>query len=175
VLLTVSHENGCEYCVAAHSFLADAVSKVPRSVTAAIRAGAVIPDPRLRALSDFTRIVVANRGLPSRPEVQAFLAAGYTERHVLEVVLAIAVKTLSNYANHLSHTGLDPVFGSHAWRESALAPSPPDPHLRTMVPGRSSTGDHPRPAHPVRNLCPSVGPCCPVDTGHGRAGYDRLP
>jgi AhpD family alkylhydroperoxidase len=26
VLLTVSHENGCEYCVAAHSFLADQVS-----------------------------------------------------------------------------------------------------------------------------------------------------
>jgi uncharacterized peroxidase-related enzyme len=121
VLLTISRENGCEYCVAAHSVLADAVSKVPAAVTEAIRTGCDLPDARLAALSRFTTTMVAARGLPSRREVQEFLAAGYTERHILEVILAIAVKTISNYANHLFHTPLDPMFSARAWNELNLS------------------------------------------------------
>jgi uncharacterized peroxidase-related enzyme len=123
VLLTISRENGCEYCVAAHSFLADAVSKVPASVTEAIRTGSGIADPALGALSRFTSVMVASRGLPGRRDVHDFLAAGYTERQILEIVLAIAVKTLSNYANHLFHTPLDPIFAERSWNESALTGS----------------------------------------------------
>lgn len=117
VLLAVSRENGCAYCVAAHSFLADQMSGVPEAVTNAIRDGATIPDAQLAALHDFTRILVAKRGLPSQADVQAFLAAGYSERHILEIVLAIAVKTLSNYANHLFHTPVDDVFAPRAWAD----------------------------------------------------------
>jgi len=43
VLLAISRENGCTYCVAAHSFLADQVSGVPTAVTDAIRDGGAIP------------------------------------------------------------------------------------------------------------------------------------
>lgn len=115
VLLTVSRENGCRYCVAAHSFVADAMSKVPTEVTDAIRDGTSVPDSKLRALSEFTRLMVKTRGLPSIADVAAFRAAGYTERHMLEVVLAIAVKTISNYANHLFHTSVDSVFAARTW------------------------------------------------------------
>lgn len=117
VLLAISRENGCTYCVAAHSFLADKMSGVPAEVTDAIRDGAPISDARLAALHDFTRTLVAKRGLPSRAEVAAFLAAGYSERQILEIVLAIAVKTLSNYANHLLHTPVDGVFAERAWSD----------------------------------------------------------
>lgn len=51
--------------------------------------------------------MVVKRGLPDSADVNAFLAAGYSERQILEVVLAIAVKTLSNYANRLFHTPVD--------------------------------------------------------------------
>ena len=51
--------------------------------------------------------MVATRGLPTRRDVDSFLSAGYSERLILEVVLAIAVKTLSNYSNHLFHTPVD--------------------------------------------------------------------
>jgi uncharacterized peroxidase-related enzyme len=117
VLLTISRENGCEYCVGAHSFLADRMSGVPQAVTDAIRDGAPIPDAGLAALHDFTRVMLVKRGLPGRDDVQAFLSAGYSERQILEVVLAIAVKTLSNYANHLFHTPLDEVFAGRAWSD----------------------------------------------------------
>ncbi|MGB4781712.1 carboxymuconolactone decarboxylase family protein [Candidatus Methylomirabilis sp.] len=119
VFLAISRENGCEYCVSAHSMLADMQSKVPTEVTNAIRAGTPIPDKKLAALAKFTRVMVASRGLPAQADVQAFLAAGYSERQILEIVLAIAVKTLSNYANHLFHTPLDAMFESRRWTAPA--------------------------------------------------------
>ncbi|GAB4180833.1 MAG: carboxymuconolactone decarboxylase family protein [Rhodocyclaceae bacterium] len=119
ILLSISRENGCEYCVSAHSFLADKKSGVPAEVTDAVRNDTEIPDPKLRALSIFTRALVAERGLVSRAETEAFLAAGYEERHILEIILAISVKTLSNYVNHLFHTPLDPVFAARRWTEAA--------------------------------------------------------
>jgi uncharacterized peroxidase-related enzyme len=116
VFLTVSRENGCHYCVAAHSFLADKASKVPREVTDAIRDGTPVPDAKLAALSEFTRALVKSRGWPSPDDVAAFLGAGYGERHILEIVLAVAVKTLSNWSNHLFRTPLDELFAERAWQ-----------------------------------------------------------
>jgi len=117
VLLTVSRENGCHYCVAAHSFIADTMSKVPPAVTDAIRDGQPIDDSKLAALHVFTRIMVEKRGLPTQADVDAFLAAGYSENHILDIVLAIAVKTLSNYSNHLFHTTVDGMFENRAWND----------------------------------------------------------
>lgn len=119
VFLTISRGNGCDYCMAAHSMIADRMSKVPPPVTEAIRNGRTIPHAKLAALSTFTDTLLATRGLPSKAAVQAFLGAGYEERHVLEIILAIAVKTLSNYSNHLFHTPLDGMFASREWKQSA--------------------------------------------------------
>jgi uncharacterized peroxidase-related enzyme len=119
VFLSISHENECEYCMAAHSFLADAQSKVPPEVTEALRRGAEIPDTRLRALSRFTRIMVEKRGRPSESDLDLFRAAGYSDQHALQIVLAIGVKTLSNYTNHVCGTELDAVFAGRAWTRTA--------------------------------------------------------
>jgi uncharacterized peroxidase-related enzyme len=119
VFLTISRTNGCEYCVAAHSMLADQMSKVPPAVTQAIRERRGIPDPKLAALSRFTDTMLSTRGQPSTNDIQQFLRAGYDERHVLEIILAISVKTLSNYANHLFQTPLDEMFASREWKRAA--------------------------------------------------------
>lgn len=119
VFLTISRGNGCDYCVAAHSVLADKMSKVPPAVTDAIRDGKAIPDVRLAALSLFTEVMRSTRGLPSRAQVQAFLDAGYEERQVLEIILAIAVKTISNYSNHLFHPPVDGMFAGRVWSPPA--------------------------------------------------------
>lgn len=116
VFLTISRENGCHYCVAAHSFVADAMSKVPADVTDAIRDGRDIPDAKLQALSAYTKSVLTSRGHPCQASTAAFLAAGYSEVHILNIVQAIAVKTMSNYANHLFGTPLDDVFSGRAWQ-----------------------------------------------------------
>jgi uncharacterized peroxidase-related enzyme len=115
VFLSISLENGCTYCMAAHSMIAEKVSKTPQAAIEAIRADQPIPDPKLQALSAFTRVMVSSRGLPAPEDINAFKAAGYTERHVLEIILAIAVKTLSNYSNHLFDTEVDERFAGYKW------------------------------------------------------------
>jgi uncharacterized peroxidase-related enzyme len=116
IFLAISRENGCDYCMAAHSFVADAMSKVPVAVTDAIREGRPIVDPKLAALATFTAKMVAARGRPTDDDVRAFLAAGYTEKNILGVILAIGVKTFSNYTNHIFHTPVDEVFASRMWK-----------------------------------------------------------
>lgn len=59
--------------------------------------------------------MVTKRGLPDLADVKAFIAAGYKEKDILEIIHAIAVKTISNYVNHIFHTDLDDVFSKHTW------------------------------------------------------------
>ncbi|MGF1624018.1 MAG: carboxymuconolactone decarboxylase family protein [Alphaproteobacteria bacterium] len=118
VLLTVSYENGCEYCIAAHSVISD-MQGVPSAVVMAIREGRLIPDKQLEALRRFTAAVVSSRGWPTEEEVNAFVAAGYGKQQVLEVVLGVGIKTLSNYTNHIAETPLDAAFAKAAWSKAA--------------------------------------------------------
>jgi uncharacterized peroxidase-related enzyme len=113
VFLTISRFNGCDYCVAAHSMIADKKSKVPQDSLAALRAGQALPDTRLEALRAFTATMVESRGNPTEADVAAFREAGFEERHILAIILAIAVKTLSNYTNHLFKPEVDAVFADY--------------------------------------------------------------
>ena len=117
IFLTISQSNGCEYCMAAHSFLAEAASGVPADVTRAIRDDKQIPESKLSALSIFTSVMVTKHGLPSKTDVEQFLKAGYQEKAILEIIHAIAVKTISNYTNHIFHTDVDEVFSKHLWTD----------------------------------------------------------
>ena len=113
VLLSVSRENGCHYCVAVHSTVAD-MQKDDPAVTDAIRNGTPIEDPRLEALRQLAVALTRDHGRAD-VEVEAFLAAGYEPAQVLEVVLGIALKTLSNTTNYLVETPLDTVFAKREW------------------------------------------------------------
>lgn len=116
VLLTVSFTHGCEYCMAAHSTVARMV-RMPEPVLEALRAGGPLADYRLETLRRTTAALVANRGWISDAERERFVGAGYTESQLLEVVVGIALKTLSNYTNHLASTPVDPAFRPNAWRQ----------------------------------------------------------
>lgn len=118
IFLTISRDNGCEYCVAAHSLVADAMSNVPLAVTNAIRDGKPAPDAKLGALATFTSSMVSSRGNPSDAEVSAFLEAGFDEKHILGIILAISVKTISNYTNHVFHTPVDSAFAGRTWSKT---------------------------------------------------------
>lgn len=114
VFLTVSGANGCDYCTAAHSMLAVKVTKLGETHTQALRDGKPLGDAKLEALRRFTHHMWETRGLPTKAEAAAFKAAGYGDVHVLEIILAISVKTISNYANHVNHTDLDAAFAPFA-------------------------------------------------------------
>lgn len=115
VFLTVSYFNNCEYCMAAHSFVGDMMTKVPAEVTDAIREGKEIFEAKLNALSIFTKAITEKRGWASQEDLETFFDAGYSETHVLGVITGIAVKTLSNYSNHLTQPELDQPFEGRKW------------------------------------------------------------
>jgi uncharacterized peroxidase-related enzyme len=121
VLLTISRFNVCTYCMAAHSMIADKMSHVPADILEALRTGSSIPDAKLTALSAFTHILLEQRGNATTTELDDFKEAGYTERQVLEIILAIAVKTLSNYSNHIFQTEVDKSFQRYAWQPTPSA------------------------------------------------------
>lgn len=114
VFLAVSYENECEYCMAGHSVLAS-MAKMPAGEIAALRANEALADARLEALHVFARAVVRERGKVGEAAVAAFLAAGFTRRNVLEVVLVVATKTISNYVNHIADTPNDAFMKDTAW------------------------------------------------------------
>lgn len=120
VAIAVSAENACPYCVAAHSLIAGS-AKAPSQAIAAARAQGLIADPRLEALRGFATAVVATRGRPGDEDVRRFLAAGFDRGQLLDVLAVVAMKTLSNYTNHLADTPLDAAFASHRWEAPAVA------------------------------------------------------
>jgi uncharacterized peroxidase-related enzyme len=114
VFLAISQTNGCGYCLAAHSMMADKVSGVPPEVLAAIRAHTPIPDQRLAALYAMASELVSSHGRPHATTIQTFLNAGFTEHQALYIILAAGVKTLSNYSNVAFATPLDERFAAYA-------------------------------------------------------------
>lgn len=118
VILVASRFNECKYCVAAHS-IAAGMHGVPAEVVEAIRNDQPIPDSRLEILRDFTTAVVEKRGWVSELDVDEFIAAGFTRAQVLEVVLGVSYKTLSNYVNHIVDTTVDDAFAPREWHPAA--------------------------------------------------------
>ncbi len=62
--------------------------------------------------------MVETRGWPLESEVQSFLTAGYTPANILEVILGVGYKTLSNYTTHITNTPLDAPFAQQEWRKA---------------------------------------------------------
>ena len=118
VYMTANFEHECHYCMAGHTTLSK-MQKIDDAVITALRAGTAIPDPKLEALHSFATPIVVNRGFVDDAGVQAFLDAGYTRQNVLEVVLGIATKVMSNYTNHLTGTPLDAFMKGNEWTKPA--------------------------------------------------------
>ncbi|MEU4293176.1 carboxymuconolactone decarboxylase family protein [Kribbella sp. NPDC026596] len=114
VWLTVSRLNGCHYCMAVHSTNA-LRSGLDSEAVAALRDGEPLADPQLEAIRRFTQAVVTEQGDVPEDEVQQFVSAGFAQRQILDVLVGVAMKTLSNYINHLAHTPLDDAFTAQAW------------------------------------------------------------
>ena len=114
LLTTISSENGCPYCTAAHSTLASTFKADEASLAEA--RGERLPSPtRLGALVAFTREVIRERGQISTDTLQRFFDAGFTKAQALEVVANIGLKTISNFIGGFAHVELDPQFEARRW------------------------------------------------------------
>ncbi len=112
VLLAASVENSCKYCTAAHSTVLKAFLHAPADVVSAVRSNQPLSDPKLNALVTLTKEIVSERGHVRAETIENFLVAGYRKDQVLETLIGVALKTMSNYLDHISPTELDQPFRS---------------------------------------------------------------
>ncbi|EPX76141.1 carboxymuconolactone decarboxylase family protein [Salipiger mucosus] len=115
---TINVYHQCHYCVPAHTGIAKAM-KVDDAITDALRDETPLPTQKLEALRTFTLAMAESRGNPTDAQLEAFYAEGYGEQQVLEIVLGLAQKVMSNYTNHLAETPVDAPMQKFAWTPKA--------------------------------------------------------
>lgn len=111
---TINVEHACHYCVPAHTGIAK-MMEVDDNITEALRNESPLENPKLEALRTMTLTIVRNRGQVTQEDLNTFYAAGYEERQVLEIILGLSQKTISNYVNHIANTPVDAGFKKFAW------------------------------------------------------------
>ena len=116
--INVEHE--CHYCVPAHTGIAHSMN-VDAAISEALRNETPLANPKLEALRTFTLALVRGRGNVSQADYEAFYSVGYSSKQVLEIILGLSQKILSNYTNHVAQTTVDPAFAPFAWSKTEKA------------------------------------------------------
>lgn len=104
--LVVSQINGCRYCQSAHTVLGKMNGFTEEQIIE-LRQGSASFDSKLDALAKFTASVTETRGHASIDAKEAFFAAGYTEANLIDAVIIIGDKIISNYIHNLTGFEID--------------------------------------------------------------------
>jgi uncharacterized peroxidase-related enzyme len=106
IALAVAEFNGCNYCLAAHSYLGKNLAKLDDAEVHANRNG-TSHDAKADAAVRFAVQIVKARGHVADADVAAVKNAGYTDAEVIEIVVHVALNTLTNYVNEVAQTAID--------------------------------------------------------------------
>lgn len=106
VNLVVSQVNSCDYCLAAHTVIGGMVGFSPEQIIE-IRRGRATFDAKLDALALLVRNIATERGHADAALVDAFLAAGWTQGNLVDVIVAIGDKTVTNYLHGTTKVPVD--------------------------------------------------------------------
>ena len=106
IALAVAQVNGCNYCLAAHTYLGRNLAKLDDAEIAANRRGGS-NDAKADAAVRFAVLVVSARGHVGETALQAVRLAGYTDAQVIEIVQHVALNTWTNYINEVAATDID--------------------------------------------------------------------
>ncbi|WP_424988923.1 carboxymuconolactone decarboxylase family protein [Microbulbifer sp. S227A] len=106
IALAIAKTNGCDYCNAAHTFLAKTLNKLDDAELSANRAGAST-DAKAHAAVSFAVKVATSRGNVSESDISGVRAAGYSDAEIVEIIGLIALNVLTNYVNEVFKTDID--------------------------------------------------------------------
>ncbi len=105
VNLVVSQINGCTYCQAAHSAIAKNFGFAPEEIMR-FRQGSS-SDSKFDALVKLAKSITINRGSASQDAIDLFFDAGYSEAHLVDLVVLVGERTMTNYLNKVVQVPLD--------------------------------------------------------------------
>ena len=106
---SINVEHACHYCVPAHSAIA-ASMKVDQGIVDSLVDKTPLANPKLETLRETTLAMVRERGVISDEQIEKFFAAGYGKQQLLEIIVGLSQKVMSNYTNHLANTPVDAPF-----------------------------------------------------------------
>jgi AhpD family alkylhydroperoxidase len=106
VNLVVSQVNECEYCLAAHTMLGKMNGFTDEQIIE-IRHGHASFDAKLDALARLTKGIAQNRGHVEQALVEAFFAAGWTKENLVDAIVIIGDKVVSNYLHSITKIPVD--------------------------------------------------------------------
>lgn len=104
--LVVSQVNDCRYCQSAHTAIGK-MNGFDDEQILKIRAAEVDFDPKLQALANFVKDIVVNRSKPSPEVVEAVFEAGYTQENLVDTIVVIGDKIISNFIHGLTQVPID--------------------------------------------------------------------
>ncbi|MET7995732.1 carboxymuconolactone decarboxylase family protein [Amycolatopsis sp. NPDC005232] len=106
IALTVSEANGCDYCLAMHTYVSSEFGGMSSDDIALGRAGSSV-DPKRAAAANFARRVVDSRGQVSDEDLAGVRDAGYTDAQILAIVTVAVQALLTNFINNVNQTDID--------------------------------------------------------------------
>lgn len=106
VNLAVSEVNGCSYCLAAHTAIAKGNGFTEDQILE-LRAGKATFQSSYDALAQLAKNITENRGKADDAIVDAFLAAGYTQENLIDTIVLVGEKTISNYIHNTTQVPVD--------------------------------------------------------------------
>jgi uncharacterized peroxidase-related enzyme len=114
IALAVSEVNGCEYCLAMHSYVSSQLGGMSHEDIDLARSGSST-DPRRAAVARFAQQVVETRGKVSDADLAAVRGAGCTDAQILAIVTVTVQFLLTNFLNNVNRTEVDiPTIDSSA-------------------------------------------------------------
>lgn len=119
VYQTANFHNNCQYCVPWHTLLSQQAKMSDQDINA-LRTGGKLSTERYEQLRQFAEKLISLKGQVVQADIDAFYEAGYTSQQALEVVLGIAIKTMSNYTNSIAGTPLDSMVQKYRWEKPTI-------------------------------------------------------
>ena len=104
--LVVSQVNRCEYCLAAHTVIGKMHGFTDAQILE-IRGGVVSFDLKLDALARLVNNITVERGHANQALVEAFFTAGWTKENLVDAIVIIGDKTVSNYLHGTTQVPID--------------------------------------------------------------------
>jgi uncharacterized peroxidase-related enzyme len=106
IALAVSEVDGCDYCLAAHTYISTNLAKIPPEEMELNRKG-LSKDPKRQAAVAFAKALIEKRGKVSDEEFAAVKAAGWTDANIVEMIALSAQFLLTNFMNNAVQTPID--------------------------------------------------------------------
>lgn len=104
--LVVSQVNECQYCLAAHTVLGKMKGFSDDQVLE-LRRGHASFDTQIDVLARFVKSAAENRGKVSDTERAELLDAGFTQENLVDIVLAMGDKIITNYLHNITEVPVD--------------------------------------------------------------------